>query len=221
MNFSLLVNTSLGGLHIYLALFSAALLGLIGKADSPLIMFTPVFWSVWHLLIEFFGFTRFIVHQLRYLLSLASQPCPIWTVSWGIWCWGSFWGFNISNVFGGGSKMVWWNLRSFPRYIACLVHQSSWWSPLLSPGWFAPSTVMSLWWSCWILIPCFHWSKGIQNYQMDCSAPGRNVLGGLLTEFLFCLSDMMKVLMRYIPWSLMRFLLQTYFLVFCEKERIK
>ena len=36
---------------------------------------------------------------------------------------GSFQFLNVSDVFGGASEMVWWNLRSFPRMPDCLIHQ--------------------------------------------------------------------------------------------------
>ena len=41
------------------------------------------------------------------------HPCPICTVSWGLRSWGSFRWFNISNVFGGCSKMVQWTCTNF------------------------------------------------------------------------------------------------------------
>ena len=122
-------------------------------------VYTPLL--VWMVFSHWFlSFTRSVVQHIIYFLSLVYQPCMIWTVSWGLRFWGSFWGFNISDIFVGGSKMVWWNLRSFPHDLVCLIYQSSWRSLILSLGWFYTSTAMSLWWSCWVLVSCFTGSRG-------------------------------------------------------------
>ena len=52
------VGAYLEGLHIYLGLVSAALIGLFGEAAPPPLKFTPAFWRGWLLLIEFILFHK-------------------------------------------------------------------------------------------------------------------------------------------------------------------
>ena len=81
MHFKSSVVTLLGRTASFdLELASAALFGVVGKADSPLVKFTPALWRVRHMPIGFL-FVQGVFQHLVYLLALASQPCPIWIFS--------------------------------------------------------------------------------------------------------------------------------------------
>ena len=119
-------DTSSDGLHIYLTLLSAALPGLGQSGGVSSHNWIPNLWRVWNLPIGFyFIFTRF---------SLTPWILAFSGFSEGLALMGPFRRFNISDVFGGCSKIVWFNLWSFPRDLACLVHLFSWISPLLLSG---------------------------------------------------------------------------------------
>ena len=64
-----------------LALTSVDLSGLVGEADySPICLQSPLV----HLALALgFFFTKYVVQNLEYPLSLNSQPCPIWK-PWGL-----------------------------------------------------------------------------------------------------------------------------------------
>ena len=65
----------------YLALSSLALIGVGWRGGSSYHKVYPPLWRGW-LLPWAFIFTRFVVRQLGYSISLDSQPCLIWT-PWG------------------------------------------------------------------------------------------------------------------------------------------
>ena len=73
-----------GGLnYLILSLPVRPFSGLVGEATPPPINFTlPLLRPAYAL--DFFIFTRFVVKHLGSFLLLASKPCLIWKVSWGI-----------------------------------------------------------------------------------------------------------------------------------------
>ena len=75
-----------------------------------------------------------------------------------------------------------------------VLSQSSRNSCLFSTGLPDPSTALSLKWSRGIFVSCFPVSKGLQNSWRDCSAPASNLLGSLLSAFLFHCSSTKKFL---------------------------
>ena len=70
----LLGRTALFGL----ALASAALLGVVGEAASPLVKF-PAMTSTVGICPNWFIYSNKLFQHLGYLLALDYQPCPIWT----------------------------------------------------------------------------------------------------------------------------------------------
>ena len=104
-------------------IFFTIVLVLFGKAASlPISLHPPsgavdIFPSLGFIL-----FLQGVVQHLGYTISLDSQPCPIWTVSQGLFSWGFFWGFNISNIFGRGSEMV---RRTCDHFLAIWIALSS------------------------------------------------------------------------------------------------
>ena len=82
VNLLSLVDTSSNGLYIYLAIVRAAHLGVGRWGGFSSRRFTPAVWRGWHLTIGLLFFTRYEVQYLGYFISLDSQPCLIWTVSW-------------------------------------------------------------------------------------------------------------------------------------------
>ena len=76
------VNASSDSLHIHLALFSAALLGVGWRGGFSSYIFPNV-----SITVGFLPWGCFILQgiiHLGYLLTLNSQPCPIWTFTWGL-----------------------------------------------------------------------------------------------------------------------------------------
>ena len=94
-----------------LALASAALLGVLGEVASPPINFLPVLWSGFHIpfVVYFYKFylktldvcLRWLLSRVQYGHSLRGSA-PILRVPFL---------FDVSDVFGGGSKVV----REFSR----------------------------------------------------------------------------------------------------------
>ena len=86
-----LIDASLDNLHIYLALVSAALLGVgrIGGFSSH--KFTPTFWQGWHLPIGFFCFTRCIPTSWLFACTGFSAVSDLYSLlSYLLLSWGSF-----------------------------------------------------------------------------------------------------------------------------------
>ena len=70
-------------LYIFILCLSAQpFSGLVGEADSPSTKFTPAFCCGCNLLIYL---KQRLSQYFGYVLALAFQPCPIWTVSWRLW----------------------------------------------------------------------------------------------------------------------------------------
>ena len=79
-----LFNVSLGRSELFdLVIASAALLGVGWRGDSSYHKVYPPSGAA-GLCPELFSFTRCVVRHLGNFLFLASRPCLIWTVSWGL-----------------------------------------------------------------------------------------------------------------------------------------
>ena len=70
-----------------------------------------------------------VIQNFGYLISLDSQLCPIYAVSQG-----SFQFFNISEVFGWGSKILWGNLWALSAPLGLRFRSDNIVVSLLSPG---------------------------------------------------------------------------------------
>ena len=194
------------GLHILLTFWAQPFLGLFGEAASPPINFTPAFCSGWHLPIGLFkqgaySNTADIFLWLSDMSDLDSlsratlHSCR------------SFRLFNASDVFGGGSKMVWWTCRRFPwdlvwesvlifwRYPSCCQVSLSILLPL-----DGSALVVSSWSRCSVMI------KGIRDFWRDCFALVSGVLGSLLPAFCARRPLTKKFSTGCLPFSLTGFL---------------
>ena len=85
----------------------------VGEAVSPPVSLHPPPGAFGILPVGLFCFTGCKFQHLVYFFYRDSQPCTVWSVSWGLCYWGFFWWLNISDIFGGGSEMVRWNYDDF------------------------------------------------------------------------------------------------------------
>ena len=85
-----LVNASSDGLHIYLALISAALLGVGLRGGFSSHMFTPALWRGWHLPICFFCFTRYSAPLIFYCSGFSAVSYLGISLRAPLHSWGSF-----------------------------------------------------------------------------------------------------------------------------------
>ena len=126
------VGTSSDSLHIFMRLSERPFWGLVGKDASPPIKFTPALWRCWHLLIWFVLYKVYFNTLdicLQWLLSCVQcgQSIKVPTLLLRV-----LWLLNVSDVFGGGSKVV----REFSNCFHAswlFFVQSLRGSPLLSP----------------------------------------------------------------------------------------
>ena len=109
------------------------------------------------------------------------------------------WRFSI------GLKMVWWNLRSFPCELSCLINRSSWQSPiLLSCCCFSTALV----WNGLVggFVSCSLVSTELKHSWRDWSALASNFLVRLLPVLFFCHLCNKEGFDSLIPFSLTVFL---------------
>ena len=169
-------------LHLSVRPFS----GLVGEADSPPIVLTPAFWRSCHLTNGLFCFTRYIPTPWIFSCAGFSAVYDMDSLSMDPFrSWGSLWWFHVSNVFGGGSKMVCYN------YNHLRASRISWFTNIIRGFALVSGFLFS-----WLLfsvffrnfISCLPVCKELQNYQRNCYTMASNVLGSILHDLLFCLS---------------------------------
>ena len=97
------VDASSDSLYIYLARVSAALLG-VGRRDG--FSSNNVYTRLLARIASSCFFLQGLFQHLGYLLVLYSQPCLIWTVSWGLHSWGFFWGSMSPTLSEGVTKLL-------------------------------------------------------------------------------------------------------------------
>ena len=113
----------------------------MGLAERRMLLL-QVSWQYWHgrILAHSYLVLQGVSHNLGYLIFLASQPCPIWTIAWGIhsnlegpflfWCLRSFWRslrsdmriISIASAWAGVStpSNIFWDLRSCLQVFECI-----------------------------------------------------------------------------------------------------
>ena len=222
------VDVSLGRpTFIIVRLSARPFSGLVGNAAPPPVCFLP---RLERSASSHYFFVLQVVSKLHgYFLSLDSNMCLIWTISWGLCsilespflflCLRHFLrGFRSGQgLFGrfyltGNFRVSCWGF-TFPHSFR--------WSPILSEGCsfsplFSVGFLRAL--ACTKRFPVV---LGPQNTRRDCSEPASDVLGSLLPDFLSYCSSTKKV-----SWDLFPALRRSYFCgrlasSFCLKERIK
>ena len=68
--------------YFFLRLLARPFLGSVGEVDSPHVFFLPIL--AWLVSVHYFFVLQGVSQKLGYLIALASQLCPIWTIAWGI-----------------------------------------------------------------------------------------------------------------------------------------
>ena len=68
--------------YFFLCLSARPFLGLFGKVDAPPVFFLPRL--AWSASTHYCFVLQGVYQHLGYLLALAFQPCPIWTIAWGV-----------------------------------------------------------------------------------------------------------------------------------------
>ena len=116
-----MVNTSPGqSIFIIVRLSARPFSGLVGRADYPTVL--PVMNDTVVLFPLLFILQGGYKH-LGCLISLASQPCSIWTFNWWIGYWGSFWGTMSLASLEGVRKWsgTLWRILSHHRFLRNLL----------------------------------------------------------------------------------------------------
>ena len=115
--------------YLVLCLLALPYSGLVSEAAPPPINFTPALWRGWN--IPVIVFLQGLFKRLGYSIALDFQPCLIYTFTWGLRSWGSFWGWifltssegvtKLSANISSRSRMSWiffpvWYLRGSPLW---------------------------------------------------------------------------------------------------------
>ena len=216
------VDASLDGLHFYLALVSAAFLGVSRQGIFSHHMFASAFWCGRHLLIwVYFSFTSCSPTPCMLgftVLSAVSNPGSL--LRSPLLSCGSFRCFNVSNVFVWGFEVDCKLYLRFPCDLALSFCPKLLYYHPLSPGFPYPLTTSSFWRCLRIFVSCLSVSKRIRNFYREYSAIASDGMVINLLVFLFSLSETKKVCTEFLSWSTTGFLLLK-FSSFCEAGRVK
>ena len=193
-------NASSYGLHISLALVSAALIGFGWQGGFSSLMFTPALSRGWHLPIWLFCFTRYSTPWIFSCASLSDMSDLNIQLKAQFRSGGSF-SFSMSMTFSEWVPKLSEFFSGCFR-VSCLVCtiQSLWGYPLLSPDFWYPTANLAAFFQALdrtkrsLVFLVVFWSS-----TKDCSANASNVLRSLHLAFCFLRLMTEKVFAVFLP----------------------